>query len=222
MKRFTQRTEKGKAVCRCEAAYSLVHCTEVVGGEAIERFAELEDMIESGKLIFAPEATKKVCNVGDKVFMPWEYDGIYGVATLEITQIVENGTGTIYASNIESDDYDYLMKYNFGNFLEKDFGEKVFLNPEQAAMKLKEMKEHKRTLEIFEREGVEKQESITVFTKEQVALARKKYPDGVYISCVKTTYKDSRYHYTDVLIFDKDKNHIGNISAEELGLKSTI
>lgn len=141
MKRFTQRDGNGKAVCRCEAAYSLVHCTEVVGGEAIERFAELEDMIENGTLIFASDVKpKRVCEVGDKVFMPWEYGGVFGIATLEITQIVDSGNCTIYATNIESDDYDYLMKHNFGNFLEKDFGSKVFLNPEQAAGKLAELR----------------------------------------------------------------------------------
>lgn len=50
MERFTQRSNKGKAVCRCKTAYSLVHCTEIVGGEAIEYFAELEDKLESGQL----------------------------------------------------------------------------------------------------------------------------------------------------------------------------
>lgn len=54
MKRFTQRNSNGEAVCRCVSANSLVHCTEIVGGEAIEYFAELEDKIESGQLVELP------------------------------------------------------------------------------------------------------------------------------------------------------------------------
>lgn len=50
MERFTQRNSKGRAVCRGITVNDLVHCTEIVGGEAIEYFAELEDKLENGQL----------------------------------------------------------------------------------------------------------------------------------------------------------------------------
>ena len=63
MERFTQRDGKGRAVCRAETRYSLVHCTEIVGGEPIERLAELEDKLESGQLVELP------FKVGEKVYL---------------------------------------------------------------------------------------------------------------------------------------------------------
>ena len=62
MERFTQRDDKGRAVCRAETRYSLVHCTEIVGGEPIERFAELEDKLKNGQLVELP------CKVGDEIW----------------------------------------------------------------------------------------------------------------------------------------------------------
>lgn len=68
MERFTQRNSNGKAVCRCEAAYSLVHCAEIVGGEAIEYFAELEDKLESGHLVEFPRVRLLAEEGYDKLF----------------------------------------------------------------------------------------------------------------------------------------------------------
>lgn len=68
-----------------------------------------------------------------------------------------------------------------------------------------------------------KQENIAdKLTAEQLKQIRKQSPNGVYVACVKTTYEDGRAHYSDLLLFDENKNHIDNIHASAIGLYSTI
>lgn len=95
------------------------------------RLADLEDRIENGTLRFIP------CKVGDTVYMPWGYDGVFGVANLTVTKISIDEK--CVDTNLESDVFGYLRKYDFGVFEFTDFGKKIFLTKPEAEQKLKEL-----------------------------------------------------------------------------------
>lgn len=138
---------------------------------AIERLAELEDMIDDGRLWFTPsnglrpnpyECAKRweelwyeirvqyndlknkiengtlielPCNVGDKVYMPWEYDGISDVATLTIKRLSVDDK--CITTDLTSDNSDFYKKYGFGVFMFDEIGTKVFLTKPEAKAKLR-------------------------------------------------------------------------------------
>lgn len=97
--------------------------------KAYERLAELEDKIENKTLIEVP------CNVGDKVYMPWEYDGISDVATLTIKRLSVDDKCII--TDLTSDNSDFYKKYGFGVFMFDEIGTKVFLTKPEAKAKLR-------------------------------------------------------------------------------------
>ena len=78
------------------------------------------------------------CKVGDKIYMPWEFDGINGIARLTVLFIKSDVNGTYIKTDLDSDAVDYLEKYNFGVFESADIVKTVFLTREEAEVKLKE------------------------------------------------------------------------------------
>lgn len=73
----------------------------------------------------------KAC-VGEKVYMPWSWEGSSGIAELEVIRIVISKDKTRYFTKIESDSIAFLRKYRFGTFNESDFGKTIFTNLKAA------------------------------------------------------------------------------------------
>lgn len=121
-KRLTVRLSNGKIGCLHEYSRN----------DLIERLAELEDKIEDKTLIEVP------CKVGDKVYMPWEYDGINGIAELTVNDIfIDNGS---IQTNLTSDAAEYMRRYRYGLFDFEDIGKAVFLTKAEAEAKLEELR----------------------------------------------------------------------------------
>lgn len=79
--------------------------------------------------------------VGDTIYLPWQYDGVYGIATLHITSITILGTGVFYTTDFDcGDDYIYSAKYKNGVYLNTDFGVIVFTNCTEAESRLTELR----------------------------------------------------------------------------------
>lgn len=82
--------------------------------------------------------------VGDTIYLPWEYDGVYGIATLHITSITILGTGVFYTTDFDCGaDYIYSAKYKNGVYLNTDFGVIVFTNCTEAESRLAELRGEK-------------------------------------------------------------------------------
>ena len=88
--------------------------------EIIELKARLENAVELK------------AKVGDVIYMPWEYDGSDGVATLSIIGIDFHNDEFIYITDLESDSAYYLEKYKFGIFRNEDFDSIVFTDRSEA------------------------------------------------------------------------------------------
>lgn len=84
-------------------------------------------------------AVELKAEVGDKLYMPWVYDGIYDIATLEIVDIELTDNEITYITDLASDNEGYLAKYNYGNFSNGDFDNMVFTDYNKAEAKLKEI-----------------------------------------------------------------------------------
>lgn len=80
------------------------------------------------------------CNVGDLLYMPWEYDGNSGVALLSVTYMVIDKDELRIMTDFSTDDDVYYDLYFGGKFVPSDFGKTVFLSREEAEQKLKEGK----------------------------------------------------------------------------------
>ena len=80
---------------------------------------------------------------GDTLYMPWEHNGTYGIATLEIMQIRLRDK-VQYFTILESDDELYLYKYNYGIFYNKDFDNMVFTDRSKAEAHLAKLKRSMR------------------------------------------------------------------------------
>ena len=79
--------------------------------------------------------------VGDTIYLPWQYDGVYGIATLHITSITILGTGVFYTTDFDcGDNYIYSAKYKNGVYLNTDFGVIVFTNRTEAESRLAELR----------------------------------------------------------------------------------
>ena len=77
---------------------------------------------------------------GDTIYLPWEYDGNYGIATLRIVIIHFGHNGELlYTTNLKSDDDLYLATYKYGIFRNKDFGNIVFTDRSEAEARLAEL-----------------------------------------------------------------------------------
>lgn len=128
---------------------------------ALNKFADLEDKIESGELCDRKETAREIerlksenaalrvrlgkavelkAKVGDVIYMPWEYDGSNGVATLSIIGSDFHNDEFIYITDLESDSAIYLSKYKYGIFQNEDFNNIVFTNCSEAESCLAELK----------------------------------------------------------------------------------
>lgn len=77
----------------------------------------------------------------DVIYMPWVYDGNFGIATLQIIGIDLRTNGEIaYITNLESDSIIYLAKYSYGIFYNADFDHIVFTDRSKAESRLSELK----------------------------------------------------------------------------------
>ena len=123
----------------------------------VNRLAAFEDAIERGEILLKEEAEKLKsenaalrerlenavelkAKVGDVIYMPWEYDGSNGVATLSIIGSDFHNDEFIYITDLESDSVYYLEKYKNGIFCDKDFDNIVFTDRSKAYARLAELK----------------------------------------------------------------------------------
>ena len=107
---------------------------------AYKRYLELLKKKENDKLRARLEnAIELKAEVGDKLYMPWVYDGTYDIATLEIVNIELTDNEITYITDLASDIEGYLVKYNYGNFSNGDFDYIVFTDRDKAEAKLKEL-----------------------------------------------------------------------------------
>lgn len=84
------------------------------------------DALLSGGVIVPP------CNVGDTVYIPWEYNGTNGIACVEVTHILIKRNESCIKTSFFTDDDGFWLKFNGGCFDFDDFGKTVFLSREEA------------------------------------------------------------------------------------------
>lgn len=138
-KRLTKKHNMGKYWLSCDACpvKDNTNCESYdCKGIAFQRLGELEDKIEQGLLFELP------CKVGDTVYMPWEYDGVSGVAELTVNDIfldLNIGSSSIQ-TNLESDVAEYMRRYRYGLFEFNEVGKKIFLTKEEAEARLQELR----------------------------------------------------------------------------------
>ena len=137
-KRYTKKYDGTRTRCRVELCYPtpLSVKEEWVCGEAIDRFSELEDKLESGKLL------ELLADVGDTIYLPWVYDGNSGVARLpiiEITKDIRNNDEIYYHTDFETDCTEFAESQNYGICLHSNFGKEWFTDEIQAKSRLKEL-----------------------------------------------------------------------------------
>ena len=78
--------------------------------------------------------------VGDKVYMPWVYDGMSGIAEITAMSITIFDGEFICDTDLESDDINFKQEYSYGQFRDLDFGTKVFTTRKAAEARLAELK----------------------------------------------------------------------------------
>lgn len=93
----------------------------------------LEKNIERGYLVALP------CRVGDRVYMPWEWDGANGVAILTVTHVIIDDVHSYIRTDFQSDCEEYWLAYNCGRFDFRDFGKNVFTSQKEAVEALENM-----------------------------------------------------------------------------------
>lgn len=86
------------------------------------------------------KAVELPCKIGDKVYMPWVYDEISGIAEITVCSVTVFDGEYIYDTDLESDDIDFKQEYSYGQFRDYDFGTKVFTTREAAVARLAELK----------------------------------------------------------------------------------
>ena len=86
------------------------------------------------------KAVELPCKIGDKVYMPWVYDGISGIAKITVCSVTVFDGEYIYDTDLESDDIDFKQEYSYGQFRDYDFGTKVFTTRKAAEARLAELK----------------------------------------------------------------------------------
>lgn len=134
-KRLTTRdSDLVDTICKNCERYNMPSCSEPYAcyEAIINRLAELEDKIENKTLMEVP------CKVGDKVYMPWQYDGISDIATLTVKRLFVDDK--CITTDLISDNFDFYKKYGFGVFMFDEIGTKVFLIKAEAEKKLRELK----------------------------------------------------------------------------------
>ncbi len=134
--RLEDKIESGELVDSKEKALMLLSRGS---GKSFMRLEVIEILTKykNGMLVELP------CKVGDTVYMPWEYDGVSGVAELTVNDIfldMNIGSSSI-KTNLESDRAEYMRRYSFGLFKFEDIGQKIFLTKAKAEAKLKELQD---------------------------------------------------------------------------------
>lgn len=89
------------------------------------------------------KAVELPVNIGDKVYMPWVYGGESGIAECEVYHIAlfkDRNDGSLIVTDLKSDNIDFKREYNYGQFMLRDFGVKVFTAREAALARLAELK----------------------------------------------------------------------------------
>lgn len=81
------------------------------------------------------------CKVGQKIYMPWNWKGIEGIAILTVERISITEAGVSVRTDFYSDDYAYFSAYELGVFRFKHFGKTVFLTREEAEKAIEERRE---------------------------------------------------------------------------------
>lgn len=136
MKDYKRLTGKRRRFVECEKCTfgNCQYCDDIyeIEAEAHQRLCDLEDKIENGTLKFMP------CKVGDKVYMPWEYDGVSGVAELTVKEVFMDSD--VIETNLVSDSAEYLRKYRYGLFNFEEIGKIIFLTKAEAEAMLLQLK----------------------------------------------------------------------------------
>ena len=107
--------------------------------EVVSDCREILDKIENGTLIELP------CKVGDTIYVPWVYDGEYGVSFHEIKRIEIYKGGIDILFDVDEGNFDIdalyavLYIYNAGRFNLSLLGERFFITREEAEKRLKEL-----------------------------------------------------------------------------------
>lgn len=89
------------------------------------------------------KAVELPVKIGDKVYMPWVYGGESGIAECEVYHIAlfkDRNDRILIVTDLKSDNIDFKRKYNYGQFMLRDFGVKLFAAPEAAEARLAELK----------------------------------------------------------------------------------
>lgn len=83
--------------------------------------------------------------IGDILYMPWVYDGVYDVAKLKICAIFIEGNTITYLTDLTDDlgKRGFCRRYKYGNFEAKDFGTLVFGDRAEAEARLAKLRGEK-------------------------------------------------------------------------------
>ena len=117
-------------------------------GEVLTQY-EADSILKSIEILKAENASLRErlekavelpCKIGDKVYMPWVYDGISGIAEITALSITIFDGEFICDTDLASDDINFKKEYSYGQFRDFDFGTKVFTTREAAEARLTELK----------------------------------------------------------------------------------
>lgn len=98
-----------------------------------DRLAELEDKLESGKLL------ELLADVGDTIYVPWVYDGNSGIARLPIIEIRKDKKDVYYHAEYDPDVAEVDELYNYGICTQSTFGAFWFTDKALAQVRLEEL-----------------------------------------------------------------------------------
>lgn len=76
------------------------------------------------------------CRVGDTLYMPWEVDGIRGIETVHVVEILIDKNGGTIDTDLEIYDLELYQKYKGGMFNFSDIGKLIFYTKTEAEGKL--------------------------------------------------------------------------------------
>lgn len=78
------------------------------------------------------------CKVGQRVYVPWRWNGQFGIASVEVQEIAiyDSSNHLMFLIDMESDDEDYNQQFG-GWKIEDSIGKTVFFTREEAEKSLK-------------------------------------------------------------------------------------
>lgn len=79
-----------------------------------------------------------VCGIGDTIYIPWVWGGIWGIAEAEIIGMCIDDEGLRFCLDLESDDADFIREY--GVLYSYNYGTRWFHKRDNANKKLMEMR----------------------------------------------------------------------------------